>query len=897
MPVSNSVADKTADTNEQLFDLIEELTRRHQNGESFDIEEYAQLHPRFAEKIRKLSGTLAALSDLARSSDGILSGVADFDIHSPEAERRTLGDYCILREIARGGMGVVYEAEQLSIRRRVALKILPFATMLDKTTLKRFQNEVSAAAQLDHPNIVDIFAVGCERGVHHYAMRLIEGCTLADLIGRLRLMRHKGQVLNNSLSLMDQAATIADAETVRGQATKKTIKIAATSAHFRSIAEFGEAIAGALEHAHQNGIVHRDIKPSNLMLEEDGHAWVTDFGLAQVETGTALTMTGDLLGTIRYMSPEQALGRRVVLDHRTDIYSLGVTLYELLALQPLFDGEDRKELLKQIALAEPVALRKLNPSIPRELETVIHKAIRKDPDERYQSAIEIADDLRRYLEDKPILAKPPGVAKRVSKWSKRHAGLLTVAVGVLATICIILTVAMFSISSARQESARQRRIVEQDFRASQMVLNEVIEYLQNNDTNNQTVSASARQELLKSCLEYYRAFLGRERAKDQMLPDLALAHYHLGVIESKIGSDLSAREAYEQSSVLYLNLLANEPDNEEYRMIASQALGRTAHKASQFFRPVEASGYAQQAMDLMLDGFSEASSWDYRVKLANILNLNSRSSADPVGRLELAHSSVNLLRDVPKNRPGLWNRLGGSLMNLAKAQRASGDLESAFKTIDQAIEIFEDLAPLANGPSVIPSGDQMGNVLDNLAVAHHTLGSFYTQDSEFDLAKHHLDTSLQMYTRIASNQPENRTHLHQLSWIQRKLARLEQKRNRPDAAVEHFVLALEHYSAKRSNGEDDTHQEYEWALLAIETARAKRAAKQSDEAVFLMQRGVDALERSITQMAQLAAEPERLESAIAQLENAARALDQWLDDDDSTANLSFSEDRSSSNRK
>jgi serine/threonine protein kinase len=181
------------------------------------------------------------------------------------------------------------------------------------------------------------------------------------------------------------------------------------------VAELGVQAAEALDHAHGLGVIHRDIKPANLMLDAASRLWISDFGLARLQDDAGLTMTGDLLSTLRYMSPEQALARRGYLDHRTDIYSLGATLYELLTLQPAIDGQDRQEVLRKIAQDEPVPPRRHNPAIPRELETILLKAMNKEPGDRYATAQELADDLRRFLEDKPIRARRPTLWERAVK--------------------------------------------------------------------------------------------------------------------------------------------------------------------------------------------------------------------------------------------------------------------------------------------------------------------------------------------------------------------------------------------------------------------------------------------------------------------------------------------------
>ena len=254
-----------------------------------------------------------------------------------------LGDYRLVRELGRGGMGIVYEAEQVSLGRRVALKVLPFAAALDPPQLRRFQTEAHAAAQLHHTNIVPVFSVGCERGVHYYAMQFIDGRTLAQVI------------------LDQQRAEPPGHEPSWPHSGPSALGTTGDRARFRLVAELGIQAAEALDHAHRLGIVHRDIKPANLLLDVRGNLWITDFGLARLQDEAGLTMTGDLLGTLRYMSPEQALAHRGTVDHRTDIYSLGVTLYELLTLRPAWRRTDRQELLRRIAQEEPIAPRRLDP--------------------------------------------------------------------------------------------------------------------------------------------------------------------------------------------------------------------------------------------------------------------------------------------------------------------------------------------------------------------------------------------------------------------------------------------------------------------------------------------------------------------------------------------------------
>jgi tetratricopeptide (TPR) repeat protein len=410
--------------------LADEFLRRQDAGEQPDVEEYVARHPEAADLLRKVLTSLQLLDTSLSGGASLATGDGD------GAAMGTLGDFRLVREVGRGGMGIVYEAVQISLNRRVALKVLPFAATMDPRHLQRFHNEAQAAASLHHTNIVPVYFVGCERSVHFYAMQFIDGRSLAAI-----LEEPQG---GPSVSSDPPTTAYAPPPAPGGPASETAARAAATTvrqprdpSYFRRVAEWGIQAAEALDHAHQMGIVHRDVKPANLLVDAAGRLWVTDFGLAQVQSDTKLTMTGDLVGTLRYMSPEQALAKRVVIDHRTDVYSLGATLYELLTLQPAFGGSDRQELLRQIAFEEPRPPRRLNKAIPAELETIVLKATQKNPAERYATAQELADDLRRWVEDRPIKARRPSLRQLTARWVRRHRPLVGAA-ALVALLVIVL---------------------------------------------------------------------------------------------------------------------------------------------------------------------------------------------------------------------------------------------------------------------------------------------------------------------------------------------------------------------------------------------------------------------------------------------------------------------------
>ncbi len=448
--------------------------------------------PKHADALRRMLPAFALMAQLGSSAHGE-AAPPDPDPDSIAA-LGCLGDYKLLREVGRGGMGVVYEGHQISLNRRVAVKVLPCARAMDSRQLERFRIEAQAAAALHHKNIVPVFSVSTEAGVPFYAMQFIEGQSLAELIRELRQLdglepasTAAAAALTRSMIAGQFAPTPVSDElagcepsaalTIFSQPSWPTPLLAESSARgrgfIRTVAALGIQASDALEHAHQRGILHRDIKPSNLLVDLAGHLWVTDFGLARIPGENNLTLTGDVLGTLRYMSPEQALGKRPLVDGRTDVYSLGATLYELLTLRPAFAGDDRQEILRRIAQEEPPSPRRLNPAMPAPLETIVLTAMAKEPARRYATAAALRDDLQRFLDNRPILALPTSRAERFRRWCRRNPLVAGLTGGIMLVLLLGTFVSSFFAVRAGQKAnealANARRANQETQRANQAV--------------------------------------------------------------------------------------------------------------------------------------------------------------------------------------------------------------------------------------------------------------------------------------------------------------------------------------------------------------------------------------------------------------------------------------------
>ncbi len=397
-----------------LSKLAHEFVLRLRHGEQLTVERFAAEHLELAAEIQDLFPALLLMEKLepVESPSRSSGSVQEEDIQCPSQ----LGEYRLVRRIGVGGMGIVYEAVQESLGRHVALKVLSSRDAKHANLLERFKREARAAAQLHHTNIVPVFGVGEAEGIHYYAMQFIDGQSL------------------------DRVA--ADAATLEHDLATSTLGTAGAD-YYHAVARIGAQAADALAYAHAGGVLHRDIKPANLMLDAQGTLWITDFGLARLEGLSDLTVADEVIGTLRYIPPERFEG---CTDVRGDVYSLGLTLYELLTRQPAFGTASRAELVHRILHVPPRALRSIDHRIPRDLETIVVKAIAREPSHRYQTAADMARDLRRFYADLPILARRLSVAEHSWRWCRKNpvpAFCGTLAALMLLAVAVVSTVAYF----------------------------------------------------------------------------------------------------------------------------------------------------------------------------------------------------------------------------------------------------------------------------------------------------------------------------------------------------------------------------------------------------------------------------------------------------------------------
>jgi serine/threonine protein kinase/tetratricopeptide (TPR) repeat protein len=717
--------DLDAGPDQGLAVLLEQVTARLQAGEPVDADELAAAHPEHAERLRQLLPSLRLLADASQhglnglSPSAALTGLAD------DLSGEPLGDFRLLREVGRGGMGVVYEAEQRSLRRRVALKVLPWAAALDPKQLQRFKNEALAAASLKHEHIVHVYGVGCERGVHYYAMEYVEGQTLAQLIHALHTLAPAPD--QTPAPLVGGGESTADADgPCPPNADARTSPAAALSteksgprgrAFYRMAAELIAQAADALEHAHGLGIVHRDVKPGNLLLGSAGKVYVSDFGLARFGPDAGLTMSGDVLGTLRYMAPEQALARHGLVDHRADVYALGATLYELLTGRPAVNATERAEILRKIAFEEPVAPRKLDKAIPAELETITLKCLAKSPAERYATAGELADDLRRWLGDQTIKAKPPGVPAKVAKWARRHVAAVwaIAAVSAVASAALALSTWLIwkkegTVRTALESETRERRRAQANLQIARDAVEQMLTHLSEKHLARVPQMEMVRARVLQDALLFHQRLLQEQGDDPAVRAQTAFAHMNVGWIQRRLGRQDDAVTSYRDSIRTFEDLAAADPDEPEYRRGLAEALDGLGGVLNSSGRGAEAETRYRQALELQeklvadfpgVPTYRAAVAWTCN-GLGNRFNDANRfaEAAHHFGReVALREQLLNENSERVGNHEDLaiaLSNLAGALANAGQRMEAEAPYKKALAT--QKTVVAKSAYPFQNRP-------------------------------------------------------------------------------------------------------------------------------------------------------------------------------------------------------
>jgi len=791
----------------ELAEVLDAYLAQLERGETVDTAALLAAHPEIADELRLHLEDVQLLQGAA-SRMRLMESAAE-----APAGPRQVGEYRILREIGRGGMGIVYEAHQKSLNRQVALKMLPFGAVLDPRKIARFRNEAQAAAQLHHPHIVPVFAVGQEQGVYYYAMQFIDGQSLSQIIDEMREREESlAQGSTRGVTGITQPIVRESAETLS--------RSRGADDFFRTVARLGKQAAEALEHAHQFGIIHRDIKPSNLMIDNLGQLWITDFGLARMQSDVGVTRTGDLIGTLRYMSPEQASGQSALIDPRSDVYSLGVTLYELLAGEPAFGDDDRATLIKRVINDEPAPLRKLNRAVPVDLETIVMTAMAKSRDDRYATAQALAEDLERFLADKPALARRPTVADRAARWARRHRPLVTVAA--VALVCLTLVSAAglgllvreqartkAALAQAEQSALRARSSferAEKHFRQARVVVDQFGAGLV--DRLAEIPGAEpVRRQLLADTLEYYRAFVAEATGDPWLRHDLAIAHFKSGVLAARLGATAEAIAEYQAAQQILAALIAANPaDTELESQLALAhnnlgpllaARGETSAARAEYetsirikrrlaeSHPVESSFPSQLAesqanLGMLLSELGQGPQAEVALRSAveNLRPLAERPNADAKYVRNLAIDSNNLSyvlrRDDPKAAER-WVRDAVTLLRQLSARYPShsgyhDDLALCYNNLatialtqdrpgeaipwhSRAITLQEQL--VRKSPAVVRHRSELATSLNNLGVAYCRVDRAAEADEAFGRARELLGNLVDDYPEV----PAYRTSL------------------------------------------------------------------------------------------------------------------------------------------
>lgn len=639
-------------------ELGEEFLIRRRNGESVSIEDYASVHPAIADNIRLHFRTLVALERF--KNQGNLSGGIVQPIRLGSGDH--LGDFRIIRELGRGGMGVVYEAEQESLRRLVAVKVFPGAALADQDQLDRFHREARTAARLHHSNVVPVFGVGEQDGLHYFVMQRIVGAPLDRLIA--------GREESTVDPVSAQTRTIESNTDLHTEIHQRRESLSSGSpsngsnghSDWRWVARIGIQVAEAVAYAHDQGILHRDIKPGNLILDQSGVVWVADFGLATLMDLDHSNDQGKIVGTLRFMAPEQICG---CAERRSDIYCIGATLYELATKRAAFESTSRAKLLDRIAKGEFRPPRSVSHAMPRDLESIIVKAMSCKPEMRYCTAGELSDDLRRFVDGKPVRARRIGVSGRLIRWSRRSPLVASLTAALILGTAVSFAAVHLKWREAVTENARAEENLSLALEALDHILQRYTSGWmaaptpQDPETANKfealipirTVVSDHSAAVLKDALRFYDEFVRKNPTSPRVQLDISRVHRRVADIYLRLGQHQNAEKAYLRSlSILNRQMQPHSLPLALQRAQIRNQLGLTYHADSRF---LEACTEFEKAQSI-LSHSSLATDIDCRVELARACtNLGySRWLMFQNAEARKSHRrSISILEDVVQSHP------------------------------------------------------------------------------------------------------------------------------------------------------------------------------------------------------------------------------------------------------
>jgi tetratricopeptide (TPR) repeat protein len=617
-------------------------------------------------------------------------------------------------------------------------------------------------------------------------MQFIEGQTLAAVIRQLRertAHRPAPDDRPGEPTAAYGAAPPADApiaETLPPlQAGLSTEWSITSRSYFRMVAQLGVQAAEALEHAHQVGVIHRDIKPANLLVDGRGQVWVTDFGLARLQGDAGLTLTGDLVGTLRYMSPEQALAQRVGVDHRTDIYSLGVTLYEVLTLRPAHRGKDRQAVLRRIAFEEPVLPRRLNRAVPAELETIILKAMEKNPAERYATAQDMADDLQRFLDDRPIQARRASFAARVRRWLRRHRLLARAAAMVLALGVVMLAVTTVLVWREKEATAKALSekvvalgVADARTRFARQAAEDLYAQAAEKWLSREPHMTEVERQFLLRALQFYEE-LAREKGTDPAVRlEAGRAWRRAGNIHEKLGDDRQAEAAFRQAIGLLKSLTNEAPaDQADYLRNLTGAYASLAGLLTRKGHYLEAEQALRHALLLCEERVREDPTPDSLSMAASVRRdwayflwqSGKRGEAEKVYR-EVLEIRKALATQLP-NQAASWRNLSTVYGYLGGVLGETGQLKETVPVLRLSLECLEKAQAMSPG-SVSR---------DDLATGHFMLGTALGNADQLREAEEHIGQALEIRKRLAADFPTVPGRRHLLAMTYYNLANEIQK--------------------------------------------------------------------------------------------------------------------------